>query len=201
MQVRDVMTKSPVCCPPDMQLREVARLMAEFDCGEIPVVDGGASRPVGVITDRDITCRAVGRGRNPLELRARDCMTSPAVTVTADTSLEECLRMMSAHQIRRVPVIDAAGSCCGIVSQADVALNLPNGDAAQLLKALSVHRSTPAQPEPAMSTDPVCGMRVPVSSSESTAFGGHTYYFCSERCHQLFNARPEDYAAPVSSWP
>src|SRR6476620_10769407 len=99
MHVRDVMTKSPVCCAPETSLREVARLMAEFDCGEIPVVDGRAKRPIGVITDRDITVRAVAVGKNPAELSARDCMTSPVVTVTPDMSIEECCRTMETHKV------------------------------------------------------------------------------------------------------
>lgn len=118
MQVREVMTKSPVCCPPDLSLKDVARLMVDFDCGEIPVVDVDAKRPVGVITDRDIACRIVAQGRDPLGLAAKDCMSAPVVTVTPDTPVEECCRTMEEHQIRRIPVIDEGGSCCGIVSQA-----------------------------------------------------------------------------------
>jgi CBS domain-containing protein len=86
--------------------------MADHDCGEIPVVGPGDSRkPLGLVTDRDITCRAVAQGRNPLELAAKDCMSSPVVTVTTETPIEECCRTMEQNQVRRIPVIDAQGEC------------------------------------------------------------------------------------------
>ena len=62
---RDVMTPNPVCCTPATTLDQVAQLMADNDCGEIPVIDT-AERPIGVITDRDIVCRVVAEGKNPM---------------------------------------------------------------------------------------------------------------------------------------
>src|SRR5438105_2563014 len=120
MQVREIMTGNPACCSPDSNLQEVARMMLENDCGEIPVVHGNDKRPIGVITDRDITCRAVAQGKNPLQMKARDCMSTPALTVTPEMSLEECCRIMEEKQIRRMPVVDEHGCCCGIVAQADI---------------------------------------------------------------------------------
>jgi len=195
MQVRDVMTKSPVTCPPDMRLREVAKLMAEFDCGEIPVVDAKAHEPIGVITDRDIAVRAVAEGRNPLDLAARDCMSSPVVTVTPDTPVEECARVMEEHKIRRVPVVDAGGACCGIVSQADLARRMSKAESGEIVREIWSREIVRPQPVPAMATDPVCGMRVSMTSPASTAFfDGATFYFCSADCQQKFNQRPESYA-------
>jgi CBS-domain-containing membrane protein len=181
-----------------MPLKDVARLMVEFDCGEIPVVDSGAKRPVGVVTDRDIACRTVAQGRNPLDLSAKDCMSAPVVTVTPDTMVEECCRTMEAHQIRRIPVVDEGGSCCGIVSQADLALRMADMQAAHVVKEISRHAGMPAQPTPVMATDPVCGTHVPMTGgAASVVFGGQTYHFCSEDCRERFNARPEDYVAPA----
>ena len=72
LQVKDIMTKDPVCCFPDTSLEHVARLMVEHDCGEIPVVDTEESKkPVGVITDRDIACRTVAQSKNPLVIDSR----------------------------------------------------------------------------------------------------------------------------------
>src|SRR5215208_6036341 len=69
MQVREIMTVDPICCTRETDLPEVARMMVEHDCGAIPVVESREDRrPVGVITDRDITCRAVAMRRNPLEM-------------------------------------------------------------------------------------------------------------------------------------
>src|SRR5436190_24386350 len=112
MQVREIMSKDIVCCNPDSPLTEVARLMADHNCGEIPVVEEGDSgKPIGVITDRDITCRTVALGLNPLEMTAKDCMSSPVVTVTSDAVLEDCCHAMEQHQVRRIPVVDEAGRC------------------------------------------------------------------------------------------
>jgi CBS domain-containing protein len=136
MRVRDIMSKDVAFCGPDTSLPEVARMMVDKDCGEIPVVD--ASRvPIGVITDRDITCRAVAKGKNALELRAEDCMTSPAVTVAPEASLEECCRVLEDNKVRRVPVVDEAGACCGMVSQADIALHAPRAETAEVVRTVS----------------------------------------------------------------
>src|SRR5439155_19474525 len=105
MRVKDVMATNVACCQAQTLLTDVACMMVDCDCGEIPVTDD-AGRPIGVITDRDITCRAVAQGRNPLELTAADCMTSPPVTVTPEASLSECCDILEAKQIRRVPVVD-----------------------------------------------------------------------------------------------
>ena len=72
MQVKEVMTADPACCTPETGLQEVAQLMIDHDCGEVPVVGNQQSRiPVGVITDRDIVCRAIAKGLNPLELNSK----------------------------------------------------------------------------------------------------------------------------------
>jgi CBS domain-containing protein len=138
MKVKEIMSQDPACCTRETSLQDVAVLMVEHDCGEIPVVDNMQSkRPVGVVTDRDITVRTVALGKNPLELRARDCMSSPAVTVTPDMSLDDCCNLMEENQLRRVPVVDESGCCCGIVSQADVARHASKNEAGELVKDVS----------------------------------------------------------------
>src|SRR5260221_1967737 len=197
MQVREVMTKSPVCCPPDMPLRDVARLMLDFDCGEVSVVDR-ERRPIGVLTDRGIACRAVAGDQDVVDLSAEDCMTSRVVTVTPDTAIEDCCRTMESHKIRRVPVVDEGGSCCGIVSQADVALRLADGHPAHLIRVLSRPAAVPAQPAAVMEVDPVCGARVdPQTAAATTTFERATYFFCSTACRQTFLDSPDDYVAPA----
>ncbi len=138
MKVRDIMTSDPATATPDTNLREVARLMVEHDCGEIPIVeDKSSKKPVGVITDRDIVVRAVAKGRNPLELSARDALTSPATTVTPDTDLDDCARVMEEEKIRRVPVVDERGNVCGMVSQADIVRSARDRMAAELVREVS----------------------------------------------------------------
>ena len=136
MQVKDIMTDNPACCTSDTSLRDVARMMVDCDCGEIPVVDT-AQRPIGVVTDRDITCRAVAQGKNPLDMKASDVMSHPVVTVRPDTDIDDACDAMETHQVRRVPVIDDDGRICGIVSQADVARNAPDEETAEMVKDVS----------------------------------------------------------------
>src|SRR6266446_10950263 len=138
MQVKDMMTADPACCTAETSLPEVARMMVDQDCGEIPVVENKSSKvPIGVVTDRDIVCRTVANGLNPVELTAADCMSKPIVTVTPDMSLEECCRLMEEKRIRRVPVVNERGSCCGIVSLADVALQTRERIAGEVVKEVS----------------------------------------------------------------
>jgi CBS domain-containing protein len=143
MEVKDMMTLEPACCTPDTTLQRVAEMMVENDCGEIPVVENVASmKPVGVITDRDIVCRTVAKGFNPLTMSASECMTTPCVTVTPDMSLDECCRVLEENQIRRVPVVDGVGSCCGIVALADIAKHAAKRDTAEVVREVSESSSS-----------------------------------------------------------
>jgi CBS domain-containing protein len=144
MQVQEIMTKKLFCCTPEISLPRVARMMAEHDCGAIPVIeDARSARPIGIITDRDITCRAIAEDGNPRELTAADCMSSPAFTVTADTSVEDCCKLMERAQVRRILVVDSEGDCCGIVAQADIARNAPSRETAEVVQEISKMSAVP----------------------------------------------------------
>jgi CBS domain-containing protein len=97
--------------------------------------------PIGVITDRDIVIRTIGRDLNPLEQRAGDCMTTPCQTVTPETSLVECCAVLEQNQIRRVPVIDDSGRLIGIVALADVVQHAGRRTAAEVVKEVSARGS------------------------------------------------------------
>jgi CBS domain-containing protein len=136
--VQDVMTPDPAFCTPETSLEDVAKLMVQHECGEIPIVESRVSlEPIGVVTDRDIVCRVVARGKNPLAYTAADCMTQPVVTVRIDAPLAEAVTMMEKHQIRRVPVVDAQGCCVGIVAQADVAWSEDDREVGKLVREVS----------------------------------------------------------------
>jgi CBS domain-containing protein len=138
MQVKDIMTTDPACCTPQTTLQEAVQLMIDNDCGEIPVVDDfETAKPVGVITDRDIVCRTIGKGLNPMDMTVSDCMSTPLISITPESSLNECYQLLEENQIRRVPVVDASGKCVGIVSLADIARNAPRADAGEVLQEVS----------------------------------------------------------------
>jgi CBS domain-containing protein len=137
MKVSELMTMQIATCTPQTSLQEVARLMRDHDCGLIPVVQSEGSRKlVGVITDRDIVTHGLALGKNPLELTASDCMSTPVFTISPDARIEECCKLMEAHLVRRAPVVDSNG-CCDIVSLADIARMAPAVETAEVVREVS----------------------------------------------------------------
>jgi CBS domain-containing protein len=133
---RDVMTAPAVACREDAFFEEVAEILAERDISGMPVVDQD-NVVVGVVSERDLAyalggpmVRLAVRRRNDHPLRglcelprgarrAREIMTTPALTVTPATSLDEIARVMHVHEINRLPVIDGA-TLVGVVTRGDV---------------------------------------------------------------------------------
>ena len=144
MTVRNLMTANPSCCTKETSLKDVAQMMVECDCGAIPVIERDDLRKVvGVVTDRDIVCRTVAKGENPGKLTAAAVMTSPAVIVRDGDEVDEVIRVMETHRIRRVPVVDRNGDICGIVSLADIARHDSKKQTGELVREVS----TPARRE------------------------------------------------------
>jgi CBS domain-containing protein len=136
MELDTVMTANPATCSRETPLREVARLMADNDCGMIPVVDP-QGLPVGVVTDRDIALRAVADGKGGDGCCAGDVMSTSVRSVPMDTSLADCCAAMESAQVRRLPVLDAQGRVCGIIAQADIALDGNADRTAQVVRQVS----------------------------------------------------------------
>lgn len=148
MKVREIMTSNPACCTPETNLKDVSKMMVENDCGCIPVVENQENKkPVGTITDRDITVRTVAMNKNPLDMKAGDIMTTDVVKIRPETSVQHCAQVMKEHDIRRVLVVDKNGTCCGIVAQADVAGYGPNPE----LISNVVHDISESAPTPVKS--------------------------------------------------
>lgn len=135
MLIKDAMTMAPVCCKPGDPLDSVARMMSEHDCGFIPVCD--SSKLVGVITDRDITCRAVAAGKNPATTPIRDVMTMTVYTIRQDEDVQAAIELMEARQIRRLPVVDDQGRVVGIIAPSDLAPTFASTNVADFLLAVS----------------------------------------------------------------
>ncbi|HEY2797488.1 MAG TPA: CBS domain-containing protein [Thermoanaerobaculia bacterium] len=138
VRVRDVMTARPASALASTSLPDIAKMLIEHDCGAIPIVaDAKGRKPIGVVTDRDIACRAVAEGENSSRLTAGDCMSSPCLTAEEETSLEDCCRLMEVNRVRRIVVVDGSGGCTGIVSQADVARRAPEAKIAEVVRKVS----------------------------------------------------------------
>jgi CBS domain-containing protein len=134
--VTTVMTANPSCCKHDTPLKQVAQMMIDSDCGMIPVVDDDG-RPVGAVTDRDITVRIVACGKDASGASAADAMTSPIQTVSSDTSLHDATCVMESHKIRRLVVVDGNGKLAGIAAIADLSLAGKDDATAQVVKKVS----------------------------------------------------------------
>lgn len=145
MKVKDIMTADPACAVPETPLAEIGQMMIDFDCGEIPIVDDEETmRPVGVITDRDIVVRTVGRGIDPMDLEVGEIMSTPVVTIDCDASFEECCRLMEEKQIRRIPVTGSRGEICGIVALADIARFADKTNTGEIVQEVSVEIGAPS---------------------------------------------------------
>jgi len=120
--IRDLMTTNPQTVEPSTPIVEVARVMRDADVGPVPVVEG--DRLVGLVTDRDIVVRVVADGKDPSSTTVGEIMSTDLVTVDPDQPLDEALRLMATHQVRRLPVTEEDGRPVGIVAQADIAREL-----------------------------------------------------------------------------
>jgi CBS domain-containing protein len=134
--VRDAMTSSVTTATRSQSLTEAASLMKQEDIGSIPVVDG--QRLVGVLTDRDIVVRSVADGDDPRTVQVGAIATPAVVTVRPEDDLDEALRLMAQHQVRRLPVVDD-GQLVGILAQADVAHEAKEKDVGHLVEEISRH--------------------------------------------------------------
>jgi CBS domain-containing protein len=87
--------------------------MVQHNCGEVPVVDNDGQL-IGVVTDRDIVCRVVAAGKNPLEHTVQDCISQLPITVHPDTTITDVMTTMERHQIRPVPVVDSTSTASAL---------------------------------------------------------------------------------------
>jgi CBS domain-containing protein len=135
MTAREIMTPQATYLEPTHTVADAARQMATDDIGALPVCDGG--KLVGMITDRDLVLRVINEGRDPQSTTVRDVVEeTEVVTIGADDPVEEAIRTMKDHAVRRLPVIDGR-ELVGIVSQADIARALPDAKVGDLVGAIS----------------------------------------------------------------
>ncbi len=121
--VRDVMSKDVKVVRPDTLVKEVVATMNKYDIGSIVIVQG--SRPVGIITERDILRRTVEPCLAPEVLRAREVMTSPVVTITETASIDEAAKIMANKRIKRLLVMDNE-KLVGMLTFTDIVTQVPN---------------------------------------------------------------------------
>lgn len=131
MQAREIMTEDPICCTPNDSVRTAAKQMAENSCGLLPVVDNMQDKKLlGVVTDRDIICRVLAEDNvECTNASVQSAMTTGQIwKVKPNASIDDVIELMEEGQVRRIPVVDDANKILGVISTADIALELDEAD-------------------------------------------------------------------------
>jgi CBS domain-containing protein len=133
--VKDAMTANPCTINADQTVAYAAKMMRDEDVGVAPVVD--EAQLIGTLTDRDIAVRVVAEGMDPQTVKVRDVASTELVTVTQQQDLDEALRLMADHQVRRLPVVEEDGVVVGVLAQADVAEEVKPKKVGELVEEIS----------------------------------------------------------------
>lgn len=161
MQIRDIMSSPAVTCRADDLLDVAAQLMWDHDCGAIPVTDE-TGKIIGMITDRDICMATYTRGHALKNIRVTDAMAKQVFACRADDSIDAAERMMSAKQIRRIPVVDRDNRAVGFLSLSDLA------------RSADSRKKEPADREIVKTLSAICQPRLPGSGQRAAIeFRGH----------------------------
>jgi CBS domain-containing protein len=133
--IRDLMTANPCSVDADKSVAYAAKMMRDEDVGLAPIVEG--DKLIGTVTDRDIAIRVVAEGKDPEQTTVREVASTNLVTIDPQQDLEEALRLMAKHQVRRLPVVEEDGRLVGVVAQADVAKHGDDAQTGQVVQEIS----------------------------------------------------------------
>jgi CBS domain-containing protein len=133
--IQELMSTNPVAIDADQSVADAAKMLRDEDVGLAPIVD--EDRLIGAVTDRDIAIRVVAEGNDPASTKVREIASTEIVTVDPQQDLDEALRLMARHQVRRLPVVDASGRLVGVLAQADVAREASVSQTGELVEEIS----------------------------------------------------------------
>jgi len=133
--IREAMTSNPSTVQPGTPIAEAAQVLKNEDAGVVPVVQG--DQLVGMLTDRDIVIRVIAEGKDPQSTTVEQIATKQLVTIDPQQNLDEALRLMAQHQVRRLPVVEEDGRLVGVIAQADVAKHADPAKAGQMVEEIS----------------------------------------------------------------
>ena len=139
MKVKDVMHTGVSWVEPDVSVAEVAKKMRNEDIGAVPV--GEHDRLIGMVTDRDITCRGTAEGASPKELTARDVMSKGIIFCRDEEDVDDALRIMEHKKIRRLPVLNEDKRMVGMLSLGDVSSKVSESLSGEVMRAVSAHHA------------------------------------------------------------
>jgi len=133
--IRDVMTSDPYTIDAGKSVAYAAKMLRDEDVGLAPIVED--DKLIGMLTDRDIAVRVVAEGKSPDQVTVREVASKQVVTIDPQQDLDEALRIMAKHQVRRLPVVEEDGRLVGVVAQADVAREGNDTQTGELVKEIS----------------------------------------------------------------
>ena len=133
--IKDTMSSNPCSIDADKPVSYAAKMMRDEDVGLAPIVEG--DRLVGTLTDRDIAVRVVAEGRDPESTSVREVASKDVVTVNPEQGLDQVLKLMAEHQVRRLPVVEENGRLVGVVAQADVAEHANPSETGRMVEEIS----------------------------------------------------------------
>lgn len=139
MRVKEIMHRGAKSVDQTTPIYEIAKQMRDFDIGVLPVVAKG--RIVGMVTDRDLTCRALADGRDVARLTANDVMTKNAVCCSPEDDIETAVQTMEQKQIRRLAVTDEHHAIIGMLSLGDISSRLSKQTCGEVLSAVAIHHA------------------------------------------------------------
>ena len=139
MKCKDVMTQKVVCCFPDDSVEKAAKKMKKNNIGSLPILKNKENKKlIGIITDRDLALKVVGKNHNPESTKIKKIMTKNVVTCLANDDLQKALDLMAENQLRRIPVVDKKNQVVGFIAQADIATRLDQAEkTAKVVKDIS----------------------------------------------------------------
>ena len=137
MKVKDVMHRGATCVRPDTSLRAVAKCMRNGDVGAIAVQADG--KLLGIVTDRDVACRALANGKDVAKMTAADVMSRRVVSCWAEDDIKSAVAKMEAKKIRRLPVLDSRKAMVGMLSLGDISHAASRQMSGEVLRAVSGH--------------------------------------------------------------
>jgi len=136
MKVKEVVGGDPITASPHLTLADVARIMEAACCAFVPIVDAG--KPVGVVTDRDLTIRATAHGKNAANTMVETLMSRPPVVVDGEADIADVAKLMLEKNVRRLLVLKPDGTFLGVVSVVDLAGKLSDQDLAKTIQQFAM---------------------------------------------------------------
>jgi len=134
-RITELMTPNPRTIDQDKPVSDAAKMMRDEDVGLAPIVDG--DKLVGTVTDRDIAIRIVAEGKDPQTTKVMEIASRELITIDPQQDLDEAMKLMARHQVRRLPVVEEDGKLIGVVAQADIAQHASGKKTGEVVEHIS----------------------------------------------------------------